>query len=254
MKSEIDINCDLGEEEDRSLQRGYSEIFKHISSCNVACGMHGGKPLFIESTISEAIENRVQIGAHPSYPDIPGFGRRHIKMDPDELKSSLKYQIAAIKGLTESLGGSVRYVKPHGALYNTVADNLMEAKVLIEAMKEIDKKLALMGLAGSPLAAFAEENGVRFIREGFADRRYNLAGRLLSREEPGAVISDPEEASEQVISMVSGGKIKPVEKSLVSTDIDTVCIHGDNPNVIMILEQIREKLKLENIKIKPVSI
>ena len=153
---EIDINCDLGESYGNDIVGNDRAIFPYITSCNIACGFHGGDPLTIENTIRQAIKYHVQIGAHPSYQDLEGFGRRPMQIPHEELKALIKYQIAALKGLVESLGSKVHYVKPHGALYNRMVQNADETKYVIEAIQKIDPNLQLMGLAGSHVGTIAQ--------------------------------------------------------------------------------------------------
>jgi len=148
-KLTIDLNCDMGESYGNYKIGNDDRIMPYITSCNVACGFHGGDPLQIERTIKNALKHNLQIGAHPSYPDLQGFGRRKMNVPPDELKAIIKYQIAAVKGIAESLGGKLTYVKPHGALYNSAADDKEIVASIVNAIKEIDEELAFLGLAGS---------------------------------------------------------------------------------------------------------
>jgi len=220
-----------------------NEIFPLITSCNIACGFHGGDPFHIENTLKKAIQHRVRIGCHPSYPDLQGFGRRKMLLKNDELKSIIKYQIAALKSLTESLGGKLIYVKPHGALYNSIAEDMEEAKVVIQSIKEIDKDLALMGLAGSFLEDLAKEKNIEFIAEAFADRRYEKNGKLMSRNKPNAVIKHPLETLEQVLSIIQKEEVKTLENEIVKIQAQSICIHGDNPAAVEILKVLNENLK-----------
>jgi len=250
----IDINCDMGESYGQFTVGNDQSIFPHITSCNIACGFHGGDPLHIERTIQQAIENDVQIGAHPSYPDLLGFGRRPMQLPANELTAILKYQIAALKGMTESNGGKLVYVKPHGALYNAAADDEKQALALITAIKAIDTQLALMGLAGSPMEELAGKHDIKFIREAFADRKYDELGRLMSRSKQGAVISSPDESAAQVMSIVLGEKIIADKGIEVAVKADSICIHGDNPAAVDILKAIHKKAEEKNISIKKHSL
>lgn len=223
-------------------------IFPFISSSNIACGFHGGDPLHIEHTVNLAITNRVRIGAHPGYPDLAGFGRRYMQIQSNELRAIVKYQVAALKGIAESMGGTLAYVKPHGALYNRVADDMDAAQAVIQAIKEIDPKLYLMGLAGSPIQQLAKEKGIPFIAEAFADRKYEKNGRLRSRSLPNAVITDPFEAAEQVINILLHKKIKSHDGHALPLEAQSFCIHGDNPKALDILKAIHEALKENDIE------
>jgi UPF0271 protein len=225
---QIDINCDMGESYGLYKVGNDELLFPFISSCNIACGFHGGDPFHIETTIKNAIKHDVTIGAHPSYPDLQGFGRRPMKIPFAELKAIIKYQVAAIKGLTEAAGGHLSYVKPHGALYNRIAEDKEEALVVIEAVNEIDSNLAIMGLAGSNFEQLAHQNNVNFISEGFADRRYLPNGLLMPRTMPNAVIPDISRSLQQVKKMIFSHKIA-TDNGLVDLKVDSICIHGDNP-------------------------
>ncbi len=246
---QIDINCDMGES--FGLYKiGQDELlFPYISSCNIACGFHGGDPLHIESTIKNAIKHGVQIGAHPSYPDLQGFGRRAMKIPPRELKAIIKYQVAALKGLTEAEGGTLSYVKPHGALYNTAANNNEEGIIIFEAIQEIDENLAIMGLAGSEFEKLVKQNNCRFIREGFADRKYLSNGLLMPRNKPEALIKETQTVLEQVRNMIFHHKVA-TEKGMISLIVDSICIHGDNPYVLDLVKSIQSLSQVEGFIIQ----
>lgn len=250
----IDLNCDMGESFGNYKIGNDTLIFPYITSCNIACGFHGGDPYHIEKTIKAAIKHGLKIGAHPSYPDLQGFGRRPMKIPIAELKAIIKYQIAAIKGITESLGGQLSYVKPHGALYNSIVTNEKEAIAVIQSIQEIDENLALMGLAASPLQVIAAHTDIQFIAEAFADRKYTAKGRLLSRNSIGAVLHDSTEVSEQVLSIVQDKIVEANDKTLVPLQAQSICIHGDNPNVVEILEAIHRTLAHHQIQIEAFKI
>lgn len=244
---QIDINCDMGESYGRFKVGNDEEVFPYISSCNIACGFHGGDPLHIERTISKALQHGVQIGAHPSYPDLAGFGRRKMQLPREELKAIIKYQVAALKGMAESLGGRLAYVKPHGALYNTAADDESESTTIIRAIREIDPQLALMGLAGSTTERVAAREGITFIAEAFADRKYEANGRLMSRSKAGSVISDPEAAVAQVLSIILEQRVVSADGTSVPIRAESICIHGDSPAAVDILRTIDAALKEKGI-------
>jgi UPF0271 protein len=244
----IDINCDMGESFGNYKIGNDSAILPYITSINVACGFHGGDPFHIENTIKSALEQEVSIGAHPSYPDLQGFGRRKMQIGAKELKSILKYQIAAIKGLTESLGGRLKYVKPHGALYNTAANDANETYVIIEAIHVIDSDLVFMGLAGSMMEATARYENIPFVAEAFADRKYTEKGRLMSRQTPGSVITDPKQSVEQVISMIIEKKVTSDSGKKIDLNAQSICIHGDNPSATEILKGLNQAFKKYKIK------
>lgn len=243
---QIDLNCDMGESYGNFKIGNDDRIFPYITSCNIACGFHGGDPLHIENTIKKAIRYGVQIGAHPSYPDLQGFGRRKMQIPSNELIAIIKYQISAVKGITESLGGRLAYVKPHGALYNTATDDEQVATNIVQAIKEIDKNLAILGLAGSNMKRVAIREGIRFVAEAFADRKYTSNARLLSRSIENSVIHNPQKAAEQVLSLVMNKEVISDENIRVRVFAQSICIHGDNPQVEAILQSIDALFK-ENI-------
>lgn len=246
----MDINCDMGESFGQYIIGNDDDIFPYITSCNIACGFHGGDPYHIEKTIRKALEYGVQIGAHPSYPDLQGFGRRKMTIGKDELKSILKYQISALKGMTESLGGILKYVKPHGALYNTAAVNEAESYTIIEAILEVDSQLILMGLAGSNMEAVTKKENVPFIPEAFADRLYTTEGKLMPRQLQGAVIHDAKKAAEQVLRLVQENEVISNEGTAINIKAKSICIHGDNPNAINILQEINRIFQNHHISKK----
>lgn len=235
----MDINCDMGESYGRFTVGQDETLFPYITSCSIACGFHGGDPLTIQKTIQAALKHKVRIGAHPSYPDLVGFGRRNMSLSSTELKASVLYQIAALKGMVESLGGTLSYVKPHGALYNTIAQNQAEAFAVIDAIQLLDPQLALMGLANSPLEEWATEKGIQFIPEAFADRSYNRDGYLMDRREANALITTPSKALQQVTYIIKENKVV-TSKGFFSIRAKSICIHGDNPMALDILKLLKK--------------
>lgn len=251
---EIDLNCDMGERSGSCLTAHDLSLFPYLTSCNISCGAHGGDPLYIENTLKKALEYTLQIGAHPSYPDRQGFGRQKIVMEPVALKAAIKYQLAALMGLTESLGGTLAYVKPHGALYNEIAKDEKEAVTVIEAIKAIEPRLALVGLAGSPLAQLAARYGLRFIPEAFADRAYRSDGQLLPRSEKNAVFTNPQHAAEQALSIVLRQEVKTISGDYIPITARSICIHGDNPAALAILKALDVQLEAHGISKRKFSV
>ena len=243
----LDLNCDMGESFGNYNIGRDEQLMPHLTSCNVACGFHGGDPYHIEKTIDNALLHNLRIGAHPSYPDLQGFGRRKMTVPPDELSSIIKYQVAAIKGLVESKGGKLSYVKPHGALYNSIAHNLDEAQVVLEAVRSIDTSLRVMVLAGAPIIELAQELGIKIIQEGFADRRYESGTKLMSRSNRGAVLHQPNECLAQVLLMAKEQKVQCTNGSNESIKVESVCIHGDNANAVDIAQVIHQALQENNL-------
>lgn len=250
LKKSVDINCDMGESYGNYSIGNDQAIFPHITSCNIACGMHAGDPYQIEKTIDLAIIHGVQMGAHPGYPDLQGFGRRVMLMPAHELSSFIKYQVAALKGLVEYKGHQLSYVKPHGALYNEIAKNEKVANTVVKAIKSIDPQLKIMGLAGSHVKTICDELNMHFIAEAFADRQYEANGQLRSRALEGAVLHDADRAAKQVLSIAIDKKTIGLQGEEVNIEAQSFCIHGDNPAAISILKKITEQLELNGISKK----
>jgi UPF0271 protein len=244
----------MGESHGNVIIGNDEAIFPYITSCNIACGFHGGDPIHMERTIRLALQHGVQIGAHPSYPDRDGFGRRKMHLSREDLKAVLVYQISALCGMTASLGGVVRYVKPHGALYNIAADEEAEARTVIEALIACDSNLALMGLPDSAMEYSARQEGIQFIREAFADRRYDSNGKLVPRSAHNAVIDDPSEAAQQVLLLVQEQKVVARDGQTISVHADSICVHGDHKNTLDILIAIDVHFRRYGIAKKSVPI
>ena len=250
---EIDINCDMGESYGNFKIGNDAEIFPYITSTNIACGMHAGDPYHIQQTIELAIKHGVQIGAHPGYPDLQGFGRKVIPMEREALSASIKYQVSALKGMVEAAGSLLRYVKPHGALYNEMAINEIEAITVINAIKSVDDNLTIMGLAGSHMQRLVNEAEMTFIAEAFADRRYEIDGKLRSRTKENALLSNGFEAAQQVISIATNGHTLTLDGEKVNVVAQSFCIHGDNPAAIEILKAIHDDMAANGIVTKAFS-
>lgn len=249
MKS-VDINCDMGESFGNFKIGNDEAIFPHITSCNIACGVHAGDPYHIEKTIDLALSHKVQIGAHPGYPDLQGFGRRVIPMAQDELSSFIKYQVAALQGMVASAGGKLTYVKPHGALYNEIANNKVVAETVYKAIKSIDPELKIMGLAGSHVGEILKSMNLEYVPEAFADRHYEPDGKLRARSLPNAVIDDAAIAAKQVLSITEDGETQSLDGKKVVLEAKSFCIHGDNPSAVDILKEIGILLRAHNIEKK----
>jgi 5-oxoprolinase (ATP-hydrolysing) subunit A len=243
----IDINSDLGECNDEKGLKRELAILPLISSVNVCCGFHSGKLEFIEQVIEEAVRLGINIGAHPSYPDRAGFGRRAMDIASPELKNLLMIQIEKIRTLATKKGGKMTYVKAHGALYNKIMDDPSEAGLLVEVLKDLGG-LALMGLPNTVLEELATKSGLRYIREGFIDRVYTKKGRLLPRFEPDSVIESDEDAIIQAGLMIKEQFIF-VEGEKVPMTVDSLCVHGDHVNTASILAAMIRNFKDSDIEI-----
>jgi UPF0271 protein len=240
---QIDLNCDLGESFGSYQLGNDSEILKYISSANIACGFHAGDPLVIQQTIEAALANNVAIGAHPGFPDLVGFGRRIMQVSGAELFSLVLYQVGALKGMTEALGGQLQHVKPHGALYNMAAKDYKMAQTIARAVYQIDPSLIVVGLANSTMMDAAKDMGLSVISEAFADRAYTPKGCLVPRSEKGAVIHDQNQSIEQVLQIIEQQSVKANDDSWVNLEAHTVCLHGDNPQAIEFARALKETIE-----------
>ncbi|WP_297437127.1 LamB/YcsF family protein [Thermococcus sp.] len=247
----VDLNSDLGESFGRYKLGLDEEVMNHITSANVATGWHAGDPIVMRKTVRLAKEKGVAVGAHPGYPDLLGFGRRYMKLTPEEARNYILYQIGALYAFTRAEGIELQHVKPHGALYNALVKEEELARAVIEGIADFDKGLIFVTLSGSRPAEIAEEMGVKVAHEVFADRAYNPDGTLVSRSKPGAVIHDKEEIVERVISMVKDGGVKAINGEWIELKADTICVHGDNPKAVEIAAHIRKVLEEEGVKIVP---
>nr|WP_218057583.1 5-oxoprolinase subunit PxpA [Gilliamella apicola] len=245
----IDLNSDLGESFGQWQMGNDEAMLNVVSSANIACGFHAGSPAGILKTLKAAKANNVEIGAHVGYPDLVGFGRRNMDVATDELTADIIYQIGAIKGLATSIGTKVTYVKPHGALYNTIAHNKRQAMAVIDALCLVDPTLILVALAGSKLIEWAKEKGLNVVAEAFADRAYHADGTLVSRKEVGAVLHDPDLVAERMLQLVNDGGVTSIEGQFVSIDAGSICVHGDSASALAMAQKVREKLQQNGINI-----
>jgi UPF0271 protein len=225
----IDLNSDLGESFGPWPMGDDSAMLDLVSSANIACGFHAGDPAGILSVIREAMSRRVVIGAHVGYRDLVGFGRRAMEPSSAELIGDVIYQIGALQGLAKAAGTSIHYVKPHGALYNTIA-----------AIKAIDPELTLLALAGAPIVQQARQAGLRVVCEAFADRAYSADGSLVNRRLPGAVIHDPEVIAKRMLRLVKDRVIESIDGVEITIEADSICIHGDNATSVATARVLKE--------------
>ena len=239
----IDINCDMGESIGDLIIGQDEKLMPFISSCNIACGYHGGDPYHMQKTIELALKHNVRIGAHPSYPDLEGFGRRAMRFEKEELKALLFAQIGSLQQMVKRFGGELSYVKPHGALYNKASVDTVEAETIIEAIQSVNSSLALMGLAGSRMQRVAHKKGIEFIAEAFCDRKYEGDGPLMSRAKEGAVYTNVNEVLFQVKAIVFDKKVMISSAKSISINADSICIHGDNPMALEFLVAIQKMFK-----------
>jgi UPF0271 protein len=247
----MDLNSDLGESFGAWKMGDDDAMLGIVSSANVACGFHAGDPAGILHTLRRAQAHGVVVGAHVAYPDLAGFGRRNMDVASAELVADVIYQIGALKGLAAAAGTAVRYVKPHGALYNTIAHDERQARDVIAAIRAIDAGLWLVGLAGSQLLGWAQASGLRTVAEAFADRAYMPDGTLVSRREKGAVLHDPREVAARMLRLATEGVVTAIDGSTVRLRADSVCVHGDSPGAVEMARQVRELLDRSGVAIRP---
>lgn len=247
----IDINSDLGESFGAWSMGDDVAMLDIVTSANVACGFHAGDPAGILRTVKAAAAKNVTIGAHVSYPDKVGFGRRNMDVASDELTADVIYQIGSLQGLAKAAGTSVRYVKPHGALYNTIAHDRRQAMAVIEAIRAVDPTLVLVALAGSTLIELARSEGLTCIAEAFADRAYTPQGTLVSRREPGAVLHDPQLVAQRMLSLVRNGTLEAIDGSMVKIEADSICVHGDSPSAVEMARELRRVLEQADVSLQP---
>lgn len=246
----IDLNSDLGESFGAWSMGEDEAMLQVVSSANIACGFHAGDPAGILRTVKAAAEQGIAVGAHVGYRDLVGFGRRNMDPTSEELIGDVIYQIGALKGLAAAAGTKVTYVKPHGALYNTIAVDRRQAADVIRAILAIDPQLVLMVLAGSPLVEQAKAAGLSVVSEAFADRAYTPDGMLVSRREAGAVLHDPDLVAERMLRLATEGVIEAIDGSLAKVEAQTICVHGDSPGAVAIARRLRQRLEEAGIGIK----
>jgi UPF0271 protein len=250
MDKSIDLNCDLGESYGAWALGDDEGIMPFISSANIACGFHAGDPGTIHRTVMRALRHSVAIGAHPSYPDLAGFGRRRMDMDPQEVYDTVLYQLGAVAAFAKASGTFMRHVKPHGALYNHAAKDTLTAQAILNAVKYFDDGLLFYGPAGSELEKAALAQGIFFCAEAFADRGYQCDGSLTPRSQKGALLADVDACVGQAMQMVEEGCVTAVDGSRVPIRADTICIHGDGPMSVGIAEALHKALESKGYTIR----
>ncbi|WP_251520338.1 MULTISPECIES: 5-oxoprolinase subunit PxpA [Staphylococcus] len=246
---QIDLNCDLGEAFGNYSFGGDAQIIPHITSANIACGFHAGDPDVMNETIKHAKEHGIGIGAHPGLPDIQGFGRRKMDLSPQEVYDIVVYQLGALNGFCRIHDVKLNHVKPHGALYQMGARDAAIAKAIAQAVYDFDSSLIYVGLSNTLLISEAKAVGLTTASEVFADRRYEDDGQLVSRKESDAVITDTEQAIEQVVMMVKSQKVVSKNNKKIDIEADTICVHGDGAHAVEFVSQIKERLTKEGISI-----
>lgn len=245
----VDLNSDLGESFGAYTIGMDEQVLRHISSANIACGWHAGDPAVMEKTVRAAVAAGVAAGAHPGYPDLPGFGRRAMALTPAEAKVAVMYQVGALQAFLRAQGMKLQHVKPHGALYNTAAKDMALAVGICEGIKAAAPDAIVMGLAGSKLLEAARQVRLRWASEVFADRAYLADGSLMPRSQPGAVLADKEFAIRRAVRMVKEGVVTSADGTDIPIVAHSICVHGDNPQAVAFVEAIRAALEREGVKV-----
>lgn len=247
----VDLNSDLGESFGRWVLGEDEAVLGVVTSANVACGFHAGDPVTLRRTCALAADRGVAVGAQVGYRDLAGFGRRFIDVEPGELAADVLYQIGALEAMCRVAGTRVRYVKPHGALYNAVVHHTEQARAVVAAVRDYSSTLPLLGLPGSALLETAAEAGLRAVPEFFADRGYTPDATLLPRRQPGAVLDDPEAVAARVLRMATDGVVTAVDGTEVTVAAESVCVHGDSPGAVAMATAVRDGLRDAGVDLRP---
>lgn len=246
----IDLNSDVGESFGNWTMGDDAAIFRSVSSANVACGFHAGDPSTIARTCRDAVAAGITIGAHVGYRDLAGFGRRFLDCSPTELADDVLYQLGALDALARAAGGQIRYVKPHGALYNTIVTHEVHAQAVVDGVKAFGGDLPLLLLPGSVALTTAETAGLRGVAEAFADRAYNPDGTLVSRREPGAVLHDEDAVAGNMVRLATEGTIVARDGSVIRTSAESICLHGDTAGAVSMAAAVRRELETAGVGIR----
>ena len=247
----IDFNCDMGESFGAYKMGLDEQIVKFVTSVSIACGAHAGDPDWMAHTVKIAEAAGVGIGAHPSYPDLQGFGRRDISLTPEEVRNVVKYQVGALAAFTK--GHRLQHVKPHGAMYNKAVRDRDQATAIVQAVREYDPDLVHVVLAGSLWEQVARDAGVRVARECYADRAVTPQGQLVPRSQPGAVIHDEEQVVKRSLKLATEGRVVAVDGTEIDFLADTICLHGDTAGAVKLAEAVRKELEAAGVKVRPLS-
>ncbi|MBN9439684.1 5-oxoprolinase subunit PxpA [Bosea sp. (in: a-proteobacteria)] len=250
----ININADIGEGYGKYSIGNDAALMPLIGSANVACGMHAGDPTIIVRTVKLALDHGVSIGAHPGFNDIWGFGRRQIRMRPQDLEYLVTYQIGALLALALAQGAKVTHVKPHGALNNMAHGDLDYALAIGRGIKAADRELIYVANAGSQMTLAAQQLGLRVANEAYVDRVYDDNGMMASREREDAVIRDPEQAARQVLDIIQNKALISTSGKRIPAEIHTFCIHGDEPTAVDVMRVVRSRLAEAGVEVVPLPV
>jgi UPF0271 protein len=255
-KIQIDMNSDVGESFGVYKLGLDEEVIPHITSANIACGFHAGDPGVMRKTVSLARQYGVEVGAHPGFPDLMGFGRRNVDATLEEIQDYVVYQMGALQAFAQSTGLKLQHVKPHGGLYNMAAANPKIWEAITESVAKVDREIILVVLALSKretLLDIGKRHGVRIAFEAFPDRAYNRDGSLVSRREKGAVIEDHEQVAKRGLKMALDGKVTAIDGTEIELKADTLCVHGDNPDAVQMVKRIRQELRDAGVTVIPMK-
>ncbi|MEV7619014.1 5-oxoprolinase subunit PxpA [Microbacterium sp. NPDC089321] len=247
----IDLNSDLGENSAERVVSDDAAMLEIVTSANVPCGFHAGSAEGIRDTLAAAAANGVVIGAHPSYPDRENFGRTPQNPDAGALQAQIEYQLGALIALAGAVGARVAYVKPHGALYNTIARDERQARAVAAGIRSVDPGLAMLGLAGGVALEVATRAGLQVAAEAFADRGYLADGTLVPRSQPGAVLHDAAAVARRMVRFAETGLIDAVDGTRVRVDAQSICVHGDSPGAVAMAAETRRMLMEAGVEIAP---
>jgi UPF0271 protein len=247
----VDLNADLGEGFGAWTMGDDEGLLAVVSSANVACGFHAGDPSTMRRVCTWAAAGRVAIGAHVSYRDLAGFGRRRMEVPAEVLRDDILYQLAALSGLAHTAGTSVRYLKAHGALYNQASEEVGVARAVADAVVAWDPGLPVLCLPGSTMAAVAADAGLPVVAEGYLDRAYDAGGGLVARREPWAVIDDPAVSVARALEMAQQASVTALDGTRVALDVRSLCVHGDSPGALRLAREVREALEDAGVVIAP---
>jgi 5-oxoprolinase (ATP-hydrolysing) subunit A len=251
MGATIDLNADLGEGFGAWTLGDDEALLEVITSANVACGFHAGDPTVLRRTCERAAELGVVIGAQVGYRDLAGFGRRFVDMDPHDLTNDVLYQLGGLEAFARVAGTRVRYVKPHGALYNAIVHHEEQAGAVAEAVRRYDPTLPVLGLPGSVWLEAAEAAGLTPVPEAFADRAYTPHGTLVSRREPGAVLEDADHVAERSVRMATRQEVVAADGTVVAVSAGSLCVHGDSVGAVAMATAVRRSLEDAGVQVEP---
>ncbi|WP_022882641.1 LamB/YcsF family protein [Gryllotalpicola ginsengisoli] len=247
----IDLNADLGEGFGAWSMGDDEALLETVTSANVACGFHAGDPQIMLACCRSAAARGVSIGAHVAYRDLHGFGRRAIPVDPDELYADVVYQLGALRAAAHTANTRVRYVKPHGALYNVAIRDALQAEAVAAACADVDPQLAVLALPGSQLHLSAQAHGLTAVAESYADRAFGPDGTLVPRSQPGSVLHDPDEIAARVVRLVTEHRVTAIDGTELELVPQSVCVHGDTPGAAQIARSVRSALLQAGVRLEP---